>query len=204
MSSTQQSSSSSTHGSSNDFRLQTKTIFLTYPNLPEEPDITSWKEHFSTILSDYNIIGITIGKEKHQSGKFHIHALIGLGRKLSTRNVRFFDYLEQHPNIQSTRSIAAVRKYCKKEGDFIEEGWIGGAQDSWGDAIKAATKEEFLDIIRREHPEKLVRSWIAIDAYCKAHYPDVTADYVARAGPWMETDVMKRWRQENVGVCIRH
>lgn len=83
------------------FRLQSKGIFLTYPQCPYPLDdfFNNLKSRFSDPLDQ-----IYCSREQHEDGEWHLHAVIFLNKQLRTSNVKFFDDLvdpPKHPNIQS-------------------------------------------------------------------------------------------------------
>ncbi len=65
---------------------------------------------------------LVVAEEKHADGTPHLHAYVHYTQKLTTRDARFFDYKEHHPNVQQAQSPAAVQKYITKDGDYIERG----------------------------------------------------------------------------------
>jgi len=97
------------------FRLQSKGIFLTFPQCPYPLD--SFFENLKARFSHPND-QIYCSREQHEDGEWHLHACLLLNSKLSTRNVGFFDDLVEplkHPNIQSklksqSRTISYVMK----------------------------------------------------------------------------------------------
>lgn len=92
------------------FRLYSKTFFLTY----------SQCELDKTLLSDLlatkgKIIKMAIGRETHEDGNHHLHALVQYEKKVNVRDERFFDLEGHHPSIESPRNIQASINYCCKE-----------------------------------------------------------------------------------------
>jgi len=96
---------------SDEFRLQTSTLFLTYPrcDISKETLLEKLQEVLS--IADY-----AISKELHQDGTPHLHAFIKLSSKLNTRDPRYLDVDGHHPNITRPRSIKAVVDYILKDG----------------------------------------------------------------------------------------
>jgi len=106
------------------FRLNSGTIGLTYPNCNEDPDSLLnwlWDEHGS-----HNPVYAIVCRERHQSGEYHLHAAIKLGKSLDTINSRFWDWMGHHPNVLRPRNFAQWVSYCKKEGDYRESGSLRG------------------------------------------------------------------------------
>ena len=93
------------------FRIQTSTLFLTYAQCPLS------KEALLEALSEKLLIKeYAIAQELHANGDPHLHAFIKLTNKLNTRDVRFADIGDYHPNITRPRSIKNVIDYIMKDG----------------------------------------------------------------------------------------
>lgn len=97
------------------FRLQSKGIFLTFPQCPYPLD--AFFENLKARFSDPQD-QIYCSREQHEDGEWHLHAVVFLHKQLRTRNVHFFDDLvdpPKHPNIQSKlksrpKTVAYVMK----------------------------------------------------------------------------------------------
>jgi len=97
------------------FQLQSKGIFLTYPQCPFPLD-----DFFENLKARFNDPQdqIYCSREQHEDGEWHLHACLLLHKQLRTRNVSYFDDLvdpPKHPNIQSKlksrpKTIAYVMK----------------------------------------------------------------------------------------------
>lgn len=104
------------------FNINSQSWFLTYPKLDKS------KEEALALLKNklagkpYK--GMVVCRELHQDGSPHIHAYVLLNERFNCRNERFWDLDGHHGDYQKARDIAAVSKYIKKDGDFIEEGQI--------------------------------------------------------------------------------
>lgn len=126
------------------FRLSTKTIFLTYPNCNEP------KEDLLQFLKTLGQIKYAIiCKEKHESGEYHLHAAAKYTSKIETRNERYFDFKEHHPNIQRTRNFPASVNYCKKDGDFLEEENVEPSINIY-ELARETDYETFMETCRKE------------------------------------------------------
>lgn len=113
------------------FRISSKSWFLTYPQCP----LT--KDQVLDLLKAKNkpIKGIVIARELHEDGHPHIHAFVQLTKEFNCQNPRFWDLDKYHGNYQSAKSLTAVVKYIKKDGDILEFGDIDWAE-------KLAAKKE--------------------------------------------------------------
>lgn len=135
------------------FRFQRKTVFLTYAQCPLEKERIL--EHLQSLgdLEEY-----IIARELHANGDPHIHVYAKWADKISTRDPRFFDIRSHdnsidyfHPNIASTiKSVAAVKKYCTKDGDYIENCI---KKTAYQQAVEADTPDQAMDIIKGAHPK---------------------------------------------------
>ena len=112
------------------FQLNTKTIFLTYPQAPE-----SWtKESLLAALESKcpTFINYTIAQEIHLKGGVHFHVLLEFVVPFRTKNERYFDIDGKHPNIQSGRNPLDIRRYIEKDGggwSFIKIEEVAGYGD---------------------------------------------------------------------------
>lgn len=105
------------------FRLQTRSVFLTYPRCSLS------KENIRDFMLEK--LGVTIGHyciciEKHKNGIRHLHCALRLNEILRIRRCTYFDISREgrnyHPNIESCRDYSKCVSYVKKAGDFLEGG----------------------------------------------------------------------------------
>lgn len=66
--------------------------------------------------------GVITCRELHENGTPHYHAYIVFAARVTTRNMRVFDFKNVHPNIRVDMSDDAIVKYVTKGGDYISEG----------------------------------------------------------------------------------
>ena len=100
-----------------EFRIQAKTLLLTYSQInPEDASPKKLLDFLSKLVS---IKEYLISKELHKDGNPHIHALIRLKRKIDIKNCHFFDYKDTHGNYERVRSYQAATTYLLKDGDYI-------------------------------------------------------------------------------------
>lgn len=126
------------------FRLNAKTLFLTYPQCPIAPiDVLNYLiqilESSSTKIQDY-----IIAQEEHKDTGLHIHAYLTLDKKINIRKPTYFDLEDEtgtyHGNYQGARDNTAVIKYVTKDGNYVSS-----YPDSYIEAQRAArTKKESL------------------------------------------------------------
>lgn len=116
------------------FRIQAKSIFLTYPQCTrskEEVHQLIW-EHYGSQL-EFSIVA----REMHKSGDPHLHAVLAFKEKQTFCGEACFDFLaNMHGNYQAARNLRQVVRYVTKSGDFIERGV------SVSDFLEAATAKK--------------------------------------------------------------
>lgn len=100
------------------FRINTQTLFLTYPKCKMTPEQALEQLEKIVKLEVY-----LIAQEQHMDGTFHLHAYLRLDHKMNIKDERKFDLLldgeRYHPNIQGARSPKAVIKYVCKDGKYV-------------------------------------------------------------------------------------
>ena len=72
------------------FRLQTKEIFLTYPQCGDL-ELNFLRSELEKKLSTYTMKEFVLTREKHEDGGNHIHVFIITIKKTNIENERFFD-----------------------------------------------------------------------------------------------------------------
>lgn len=94
------------------FRIAAKSFFLTYPQCSLE------KEELKDFLCLKGRVNYyLIGRERHEDGNFHLHALVTYDRKLNVKRENFFDFDGFHPNVQAAKNIPALKNYISKEDE---------------------------------------------------------------------------------------
>jgi len=96
------------------FTLVTQSVLLTYSQCPAPRETVR-----DMIQAKVPVEKGVIGQEEHQDGNKHLHAYIKFGKRLSTRDCRYFDIEWEgqtyHPNIASAKNAYGAVKYCVKE-----------------------------------------------------------------------------------------
>lgn len=134
------------HPSSKSFRINAKSFFLTYPQCSlskqELKDFLDTKGRSTYIL---------IGRELHEDGQPHLHALVSYEKKLNVKRETFFDILGYHPNIQAAKNIQALKNYIQKED--IEPLIVASEEsdeiDNLYDLARVTPEEEFFEKCRK-------------------------------------------------------
>ena len=105
-----------------EFRLNSKKLFLTYPNVG---DTSITKEQILEQLQQKvgSIKNYIIAKELHENGVPHFHVLLELTKRIDIKNIQKLDLdfndKIYHGNYQSCKNLDSTIKYCSKCIDFI-------------------------------------------------------------------------------------
>jgi len=104
------------------FRVQSKSLFLTYPKNTTEPD--DLLGFISDRLKKWEPTYIGVVRELHKSGEPHLHAVVILKEKCDIRDGNaYFRYKDTAGvNIGVVRSIDRSIKYISKDGEPLEYG----------------------------------------------------------------------------------
>lgn len=94
------------------FRFKGKKVGLTFPQCP-----LSLNQVLVALEPRLGIKQYTIARELHKDGNQHIHAYFLLDKELDTKNARFFDIDNFHPNIIHPQK--GWESYIMKNGQFI-------------------------------------------------------------------------------------
>lgn len=122
--------------------MDATTFFLTYAQSNFEAN-----EFIAFLQSIKPVIWARVAKEQHESGDPHMHAIIRFGARVKTRsNVRLFDYMGRHPNIQIPRRIKDVLEYVSKDGHFTDYGPVPSNKNAYDELVqwaKSGQRDEF-------------------------------------------------------------
>lgn len=107
------------------FRCNRKKIGLTYsaPKDAKEHPFDKLENPLTGLLEFLENLGghckYIIAKEKHKSGKLHYHCFLKYDVEIDTKNCRYFDFMDVHPNILKNEAGPGWQSYIKKDKDFI-------------------------------------------------------------------------------------
>lgn len=135
------------------FRVQRKKHFLTWscPQDEDEHPFPSKNRLSDFIHTKGEVDKFVIACELHMSGKKHYHAYVEM--EVDTHNSRYFDFMGVHPNWK-TGVFVRHTKYCRKHGDYIEEG-CEGKINHFAEASKKRTAEEAIDYLWENEPKSM-------------------------------------------------
>lgn len=175
------------------YRLQAKNIFITYPQCDLEKEFVL--EHFQNLFN-YEF-QYAIGRESHKDGGHHLHVLLSLSQKYSTRDPRWADIADFHPNIQSVRSIKNVYNYVTKDGDYIST--IVSNTTGWVAALRANTREDFLNIVKETSARDYVLQYDRITAFADKHFKQSVSTPTYSLNDFLYVpNIMTDWARDNL------
>lgn len=128
------------------------------------------------IETDTRVNYIIYGKEIAESGTPHLQGFLQLkkgGRLLQAKTI-----IGSNPHIEPSRNLNASVQYCKKEGDWVEFGGLGGGSGKRNDLeeFKNAVKNGVLSMkdLREAHADVCAKYPRFAMEYVRDHYPSVT------------------------------
>lgn len=194
------------------YKLDAEQYFmLTYPTVPDGFDTDELISILERLGCDYRI-----GRELHQDGKPHFHAMLCFDDPYTDGDARrTFTVGTRVPNIRVRRTRPErgwdyVGKHAgTKEGHYIvgEKGSRPGGDgdgserptnDAWHEIVLARTREEFFDLATRLAPRQLACSFNSLSAYADWKYRPEPIPYTTPEGDWQVPDVLADWVDENV------
>lgn len=97
------------------FRVSTKHFSLTYPRA----DISN-ESLLEFLKSTGKTRSVIVCRELHDDGGYHSHAYVHYESRKDIKNNQYFDFQNNHPNIQATKKINAWKNYCRMDGNYLE------------------------------------------------------------------------------------
>lgn len=130
------------------FIFSAKWGFFTWSQLNQvslEQFHTAFTEVFNKHGCPYKYV---LGRERHQDGNVHIHALVEYDIKRKLRGLDKFTVLTRSPNSRPVTSAQYGANYCSKDGEIVtnDEAWFESCKsNTHGPRIR---KRKFNDIIQ--------------------------------------------------------
>jgi hypothetical protein len=191
------------------FRLNTKRVFLTYPQCPLS------KETVRDVLLDRShgtsqILGWIVCEELHQDGNKHLHAMLVFNTPFNCRNAAHYDIDGYHPNIGTVRRFKNALTYIRKDSNYIENEYFAretneasSRQENWLAAVNANSHEEFLLQIRDNFPDKFILYNDKILAYADKYFSPPEEFYTSpyESESFILPDPITDWVTSEVLIC---
>jgi hypothetical protein len=135
------------------FEVDRKKHFLTWscPTDADEHPFPSKERLLDFLKEKASPTAFVVACELHESGKKHYHAYIEA--PIRTTDCRFFDFMGVHPNWKPG-VFARHTKYCRKHGDYIEEG-CEGKVNHFAVASLKRTADEAIDYLWNNEPKSM-------------------------------------------------
>lgn len=156
---------------------QCKGWVFTWNNYPDA-SLTFIKRLFR----EGKIKGYVVGKEIAQSGTPHLQGFVSFKKRLRLSGVRAI-FAEGNPawrdaiHWEPCRDRAASVEYCKKDGDYIEDGIIGnergGKRDGFESGLREYMEHRNLKRFKQDHPGIYVRYSRGISTLLDAPVRDI-------------------------------
>ncbi|ANA76387.1 RepA [Plantago lanceolata latent virus] len=199
------------------YRFQGKSAFLTYPKCDLTP--TSVLDYLYNLLKNYDIFYARVCQENHQDGTKHLHCLVQLAKRLTTRDPKYFDITTantitsgdaqpHHPNIQVPRSDAHVADYIAKDGNFVERGVLKATRRSpkksrdtiWTAILQESTsKPDFLARVQSEQPYTWATQLRNLEYAANSRWPEPPVLYEPRYRAFPNLpEPIKQWAETNL------
>lgn len=145
-----------------------------------------------------------IGEETHQDGGKHLHAYFEFAQPVETRNERYFDIVDYHPNIKRAWRKNGWLTYITKEDKEpltnIKVGAMGTKRDAYAAALEADDIEDAMAAIKAGDPEGYVVRHNNIKAMLTALWA-VRVRPVVYYGPY-KINVFDHWNPETHSVLL--
>lgn len=149
------------------FRINTKNLFLTYPNCDMDKsvamDLLVHKSKSQT--PSY----VCVARELHKDGTNHLHAYVQYQKKINIVNCNFYNLGKHHGHYLPVKSIKGSHTYVRKGGDFVEFG-------TFNDVYSAATVLE-----KRAEKNKLLLEYSVPQLIQEGHIPLAQYKYYREA-----------------------
>jgi hypothetical protein len=165
-----------------EFRLTAKELFLTYPACPILP--SEALELIRDIVEEYDLQKYIITQETHGNNSAsvnvgtHLHAYLKLGRRVDTKNPRFFDLQVLsdlfHGQYERVKNTTRVIQYCLKDQfdmsavtmsdnlrhSLSDHHEILGLDATLISLAKKGKIGEALEMLEREDPKRYLRGHV--------------------------------------------
>jgi len=170
------------------FDFYARRIFLTYP----QSDALS-KEIILGAMREWGCTRAVCGREAHADGGVHFHALGEWPNKFRTRNERFFDIGERHPNISTVRNINDVYNYVVKDGDFQGDNFSVDGDGKYRDLLATANPGEFWTLARTKYARDVILHHKELEYACEKLFVEPEQVYQPRYAGFLTPTQLGDW-----------
>ncbi|KAM1234431.1 hypothetical protein ACFX2I_004027 [Malus domestica] len=146
------------------FRIQGKSIFLTFPLCPLI--ITFVIDYIWNWFTHYDPSYIRVCQETNEDGEPHLHCLLQCNKQFNIQSTSFCDIpnpngtTHYHPNMEKSKDDQDVSAYIAKGGIFEERGQIQQRRSSkrsrdeiWTSILnESSSSSDFLSRVAAEQP----------------------------------------------------
>lgn len=152
------------------FRLSAKRVFATWSQVGNYT-LEQWSSELEK--QDYGCpFKYVLGRERHQDGGIHFHAILEFEKKRNFRNHNCLDLFGIHGKYEPVRDIQSCYRYCTKDGETVtnDEAWANshssGTKRRLGELTTVTSAEEALEIFRTQAPRDYFLYYDRIKANC--------------------------------------
>lgn len=159
------------------FRFSARHLFATFPKCDVAKEVA-----LERIVRLYPVEWALVGRELHEDGTPHLHAVIRFSRVYTTSDANHFDAIgDGHGNYQSARSIKRCIAYCSKDGDTCSHGDVPKGQSASAGsgrvapstrAAKMIMEGKSLSEVREEEPG----FYLTHVKHCRALFAEIAAE----------------------------
>lgn len=141
------------------------------------------------------VVAFKFGDELHQDGGTHTHGYLKFAKAIHKQGnvaMRFFDYLEHHPNILKGAPGNGWEKYCEKYDKEARTN-IEAKRNVFGEAIEmaeAGNAHEALEMLVKEQPRFMLTNYDKVESVLGKREREFAppAEPTERAGEWIHLD----------------
>jgi len=103
--------------STTNFRVQGKSIFLTFPQCNTTKEEAADRIRKS---NKFDVAGFVVSQEKHEDGNDHLHVVIKFTKRINVRRPDFFNFIGgKQANVQRVKIFNACVAYVAKTDNYV-------------------------------------------------------------------------------------
>lgn len=189
------------------FRLSAKRVFATWSQVGNYT-LEQWSSELEK--QDYGCpFKYVVGRERHQDGGVHFHAILEFEKKRNFRSANCLDLFGIHGKYESVRDIQSCYRYCTKDGQTVtnDQAWANshssGTKRRLGELTTVTSAEEALEIFRTQAPRDYFLYYDKIKHNCeqifKKQKQDYTSTFTLQDFPNAHDDILHWYANEVMG-----